>query len=117
MQSQFAKCLKVMTLALVLAFPATGWSNTVEETPSALAMTGDAFFVRPVMLVTTILGTAIFIVSSPFAALGGNIDESFEQLVEGPFETTFIRCLGCTVNGRKVSTTVKQVDNPKQETE
>ena len=117
MQSQFAKCLKVITLALVLAFPAVGWSstNTIEETPSALAMTGDAFFVRPVMLVTTVIGTVIFIVSSPFAALGGNIGESFEQLVEKPFETTFVRCLGCTVNGRKVSTTVKQVDQPKQE--
>jgi hypothetical protein len=100
-----------------LAFPATGWSstNTIEETPSALAMTGDAFFVRPVMLVTTVIGTVIFIVSSPFAALGGNIGESFEQLVGKPFETTFVRCLGCTVNGRKVSTTVKQVDQPKQE--
>lgn len=114
MQSQFATCLKVITLALVLAFPTTGWSNTVDETPSALAMTGDAFFVRPVMLVTTVIGTAIFIVSSPFAALGGNIGESFEQLVEKPFETTFVRCLGCTQNGRKVSTTVKQVDQPKQ---
>tara|TARA_R110001592_G_scaffold62142_4_gene189921 strand:- start:30141 stop:30500 length:360 start_codon:yes stop_codon:yes gene_type:complete len=119
MQLQFATCLKVITLALVLAFPATGWSNTntIEETPSALAMTGDAFFVRPVMMVVTVVGTAIFIVSSPFAALGGNIGESFEQLVEKPFETTFVRCLGCTVNGRKVSTTVKQVDQPKQEAE
>jgi len=118
MQSQFAKCLKVITLALVLAFPAIGWSNTntIEEKPSALAMTGDAFFVRPVMLVTTVIGTVIFIVSSPFSALGGNIGESFEQLVEKPFETTFVRCLGCTVNGRKVSTTVKQVDQPKDTT-
>lgn len=118
MQSQLTKCLKVITLALVLAFPATGWSDTstIDETPSALAMTGDAFFVRPVMLVTTVIGTAIFIVSSPFAALGGNIGESFEQLVANPFETTFVRCLGCTVNGRKVSTTVKQVDQPKKAT-
>ena len=115
MRSQFSKCLKVITLALVLAFPATGWSNTIEETPSALAMTGDAFFVRPVMLGVTVIGTAIFIISSPFAALGGNIGDSFEQLVEKPFETTFVRCLGCTVNGRKVSTTVKQVDQPKQD--
>lgn len=117
MCSKFTAMFKVITMAIVLAFPATGWSNTVEETPSALAMTGDAFFVRPVMLATTVIGTAIFIVSSPFAALGGNIGESFEQLVQKPFETTFVRCLGCTVNGRKVSTTVKQVDQPKQETE
>lgn len=115
MQSQFSNCLKIITLACVLAFPSMGWANTIEEKPSALAMTGDAFFVRPVMLVTTIVGTAIFIISSPFAALGGNVDESFEQLVENPFKTTFVRCLGCTVNGRKVSTTVKQVDQPKEQ--
>lgn len=115
MQSQFAKYLKVIMLACILALPSAGWANTIEEKPSALAMTGDALFVRPVMLVTTVVGAAIFIVSSPFAALGGNIDESFEQLVKNPFDTTFVRCLGCTVNGRKVSTTVKQVDDPKQE--
>ncbi len=114
MQSQFANYLKAVMLALVLALPTAGWANTIEEKPSALAMTGDAFFVRPVMLVTTIVGTAIFIISSPFAALGGNLDETFETLVESPFTTTFVRCLGCTVNGRKVSTTVKQVDQPKE---
>jgi len=114
MQLQFAKYLKAIMLALVLAVPTAGWANTIEEKPSALAMTGDALFVRPVMLVTTVIGSAIFIISSPFAALGGNIDESFEQLVKNPFDTTFVRCLGCTVNGRKVSTTVKQVDEPRQ---
>jgi hypothetical protein len=112
MQTTFANYLKAIMLALILAIPSAAWANTIEEKPSALAMSGDALFVRPVMLVTTIVGGAIFIISSPFAALGGNIDESFEQLVKNPFETTFVRCLGCTVNGRKVTTTVKQEDEP-----
>jgi hypothetical protein len=102
---------KVLTLSLILAIPATAWSNTIEETPSALAMTGDALFVRPVMIVTTLVGSVIFIVSSPFAALGGNIGESFTQLVGKPFNTSFVRCLGCTMNGRKVSAVVKQNDD------
>jgi len=88
--------------------PSTGWSSTIEETPSAIAMTGDALFVRPVMLVTTILGAGLFIVSSPFSALGGNVGEAWDVLVEGPFETTFVRCLGCTSNGRKAAHTVEQ---------
>ena len=71
-------------------------------------MTGDALFVRPVMLATTILGAGLFIVSSPFSALGGNVGEAWDVLVEGPFETTFVRCLGCTSNGRKATQTVEQ---------
>jgi len=114
MHSKMFTIFKAMLLAIVLAVPSMGWSNTIEEKPSALAMTGDALFVRPIMLVTTVVGGAIFLISSPFAALGGNISDSFDQLLGGPFETTFVRCLGCTMNGRKVNTVVKQVDQPKQ---
>jgi len=115
MYSKLFNICKVVILSLVLALPSIGWSATIEEKPSALAMTGDAIFVRPVMIVTTVIGGAIFLVSSPFAALGGNIGESFEQLVGKPFNTAFVRCLGCTMNGRKVSTVVKQVDEPKEQ--
>ena len=108
MYSRLIKALKVIMFSLVLAVPSTGWSNTIEETPSAVAMTGDAIFVRPIMIATTVLGAAIFIVSSPFSALGGNVEEAFDELVGKPFSTAFIRCLGCTMNGRKVSAIVKQ---------
>jgi len=99
-----------LALCVSLVIPTLAHANAVSETPSALAMTGDGIFVRPVMLATTILGAGIFIVTSPFSALGGNIGESFEVLVEGPFETTFIRCLGCSMNGRKASEVVEQED-------
>jgi len=110
MHSRLISLCKTLLLALVLVVPSTGWSNTVEEVPSPLSMTGDALFVRPVMIAVTVLGSAIFIVSSPFAALGGNIDETWDQLVVEPFKTTFVRCLGCTMNGRKVTTVVKQAE-------
>ena len=103
-----SKSLLATCLALLLSLPATGWSNTVEETPGAFEMTADTLFVRPVMFVTTLLGAGVFIVSSPFSALGGNIGESWEVLVEKPFETTFVRCLGCTMNGRKAAKGVEQ---------
>lgn len=108
MHSKMVKMLQMLALSLCLALPASGWSQTVEEKPSAMAMTGDALFVRPVMLVTTLLGAGVFLVSSPFSALGGNVGEAWEVLVEGPFETTFVRCLGCTMNGRKQTTVVEQ---------
>lgn len=108
MRASFSTLFKSILVAMVLTIPSLGWSNTVEETPSATAMTADAIFVRPVMLVTTVLGAGIFIVSSPFSLLGNNVDEAFDTLVKSPFETTFVRCLGCTKNGRKVSKVVVQ---------
>ena len=111
MHANVSKFIKILALCAFVAVPTTGWSRTIEEVPSAVAMTGDALFVRPVMLVTTLLGAGIFIISSPFSALGGNIGESWDVLVEGPFETTFVRCLGCTLNGKKSSAKVEQEEN------
>ncbi|TNC80313.1 MAG: hypothetical protein C9356_14520 [Oleiphilus sp.] len=110
MHFNLAKFIQMVALCACIMVPATGWSRTIEETPSALAMTGDAIVVRPVMLATTLIGAGIFIVSSPFSALGGNVGEAFDVLVKGPFETTFVRCLGCTMNGRKVSDVVEQTE-------
>ena len=114
MHTTLINLCKTLLLALVLVVPSTGWSNTVEEAPSPLAMTGDAIFVRPVMLAVTVVGAAVFIISSPFSALGGNMSEAWDQLVDGPFETTFVRCLGCTMNGRKADT-VAQMEEESQE--
>jgi hypothetical protein len=108
MHFEVSKYLQMVALCACILVPSTGWSSTIEETPSAIAMTGDVLFVRPVMLATTILGAGLFIVSSPFSALGGNVGEAWDVLVEGPFETTFVRCLGCTSNGRKATQTVEQ---------
>ena len=101
MHFEVSKYLQMVALCACILVPSTGWSSTI-------AMTGDALFVRPVMLATTILGAGLFIVSSPFSALGGNVGEAWDVLVEGPFETTFVRCLGCTSNGRKATQTVEQ---------
>ena len=57
-------------------------------------MTADICAARPVGLASTILGTATFIVASPFSALGGNLNQSFLKLVKEPFLYTFKRPLG-----------------------
>ena len=59
-----------------------------------VAVVADATVVRPLMLVTTALGTAAFIVTLPFSALGGNVSEAGEKLVVGPARSTFKRPLG-----------------------
>ncbi len=77
--------------------PAVG--DTYQQ-PTALAMTGDLVLARPALFVMTVVGTAVFVVSLPFSALGGNVGNSADTLVVRPGKATFVRCLGCR-NGRR----------------
>ncbi|SOB77572.1 hypothetical protein SAMN04488490_3394 [Marinobacter sp. LV10R510-11A] len=104
-----SRTLVATVAACLMAFSSLGYARAIDETPSALAMAGDAVFVRPVLLATTILGSAVYLVSLPFSLLGGNAEEAGEVLVVGPAKATFVRCLGCTKSGRKPET-VEQSD-------
>lgn len=91
----------IVSLALGLAsIPASAeqiTDNALEnERPSASAMLADAILARPMLLALTAAGTALFVISLPFSALGGNTAEASKTLVIGPAKTTFLRCLGCT---------------------
>ena len=70
------------------------------ERPSAGAMAIDLIVARPALLAVTVAGAAVFLVSLPFSAMGGNLQEAGDTLVRGPAAATFRRCLGC-VNGVK----------------
>lgn len=68
--------------------------STRTAPPSAGAMAFDALVVRPVSFVGTVLGSALFVASLPFSALGGNVGEAGHQLVVVPGKFTFDRPLG-----------------------
>lgn len=68
--------------------------------PSGGAMVVDALLARPLLAAATVGGAAVFLVSLPFSALGGNVDAAAETLVKTPAEATFRRCLGCEVSRR-----------------
>ena len=95
--SKFRSLLLALATAAMLSIsPAWGETQAEKEKPGLFAMTGDLLLARPLMLATTIVGSAVFIVSSPFAMLGGNLKDSAETLVYDPFKATFVRCLGCS---------------------
>ena len=102
-KSLSARCLKITALISMLLLSQWSWSqgnsSRLEENPTALAMTGDLIVVRPVMLVATVVGSALWLVSLPFSALGGNAMQAADTLVVGPAKATFMRCLGCTEDG------------------
>jgi len=58
------------------------------------AVTADAAVARPMGVVATVTGFALFLISSPFAAMGGNTSETWEALVAEPAIYTFRRPLG-----------------------
>lgn len=95
----------VVTVALV-AGPAGGSASAfqhtnrleyytpVEQEPTGGMMMWDALVMRPVGILGTAGGAVVWLVSYPFAALGGNTDESTQKLVSEPFSWTFSRPLG-----------------------
>lgn len=58
------------------------------------AMLPDLFIVRPVALVGTVLGAAVFLVALPFTVPTRTTGEAANVFVVSPFEYTFNRPLG-----------------------
>jgi hypothetical protein len=73
--------------------------TAVDESPNEWAMVGDLLVARPIGLVLTAGGAAVWLVSLPFTLLAGHAGEAAETLVLGPGENTFVRCLGCRNSG------------------
>ncbi len=69
-------------------------SKTVDNNVSAESMTADILVIRPLGIVASVVGSAIFIVSLPFSALGGNTKIACQKLVKDPAKFTFKRPLG-----------------------
>ncbi len=87
-----------LTLSCALSAPVFA---APEDAPTAMAMTGDLVIARPIGMVITVVGAVAFVVSLPFSAAGGNIEQAAETLVVGPARETFVRCLGCKTSGMR----------------
>lgn len=92
------KFLVILLIAAMMIMPLATTAFAAEyfevEEPSGGAMMFDLVVVRPVGIVATAVGCVFFVVSSPFSALGGNIDAAGEKLVKDPVAYTFKRPLG-----------------------
>lgn len=65
-----------------------------DETPTGEAMAFDLFIARPLGLVGTVAGTAIYIVALPFNLLTFNLAAPARKLILEPIDYTFVRPLG-----------------------
>ncbi|WP_277052635.1 multidrug transporter [Zestomonas thermotolerans] len=100
-----AAALALTTAAMALPLQAWAGHDGTDpmynvEAPPAFAMVGDLVVARPLLIGATLVGAAVFVVSLPFTALGGNIKEAGQALVSDPAREAFARCLGCTSTAR-----------------
>ena len=87
----------VLVAAMVLvpfATPVLAGTQASKDNSDAGAMAADFLFARPVGIVAIVAGSAIFVVSLPFSALGGNVKDASQKLVMDPVKFTFKRPLG-----------------------
>ncbi len=90
----------IVVITIIGLFAATVGTDAFAQSPAqegevkAGMMVVDAVLVRPLGLVSLVAGTAIFIVSLPFSALGRNVKASAKKMVVEPAKFTFVRPLG-----------------------
>lgn len=82
--------LVLSALMIVGAAPST----SAFDDHSFEAVAADVVVVRPVSFAATIIGTALFLVALPVAAISKSTSETAEALVVRPARMTFSRPLG-----------------------
>ncbi len=86
--------LAVSLMVIPFGSSAVAKSSEYPVDKSAEIMAADCALVRPLQFISLAAGTAFFIVSLPFSALGDNVGEAYQTMMVKPAKMTFIRPLG-----------------------
>ena len=79
-------------LMIILVTPARSFGS--DQSSSFEAVAADVILARPLWLVATVAGTALFIVTLPVAAMSKSVNKTGRTLVARPAQATFTRPLG-----------------------
>ena len=101
LRKRLGEVVKFTTLIAAAAFALTAMTaqadqyDGIDDTPSAMAMAADLVLVRPLGLVATVVGTALFVVQLPLSVVMGEPPaDPARKLVVEPAQFTFSRPLG-----------------------
>ncbi len=87
--------LGAVVAALLATSPLASAADSVRYDDASFGtMVVDAAVARPLGLGATVVGTAAWIVTLPFSALGGNVRAAAQKLIVEPARFTFVRPLG-----------------------
>jgi hypothetical protein len=84
----------VIVAMVIIPFASTALAQEQDGEADAGKMTIDLLLMRPFGILAVVLGSAAFVVSLPFSAMGGNIEPAYEKMVAAPASYTFKRPLG-----------------------
>jgi hypothetical protein len=85
---------KLITAVCALAILSMGANTASASSDDDLKVAADTLVVRPVCLAATVVGSALFVVSLPIAAISRSIKKTAHVLVVVPGKATFTRRLG-----------------------
>jgi hypothetical protein len=89
MKTKAITILCAAAMGLATATPALAGSQ-----PEPAVVAADAVIMRPLLLATTVAGSALFVAVLPFAAISRSIKSTAQALVVAPAKATFTRPLG-----------------------
>jgi hypothetical protein len=84
---------KIIISLMVCLFVLNSTAAFAAETDD-LMVTGDLVLARPLGIVATVIGSAVFFVSLPFTIPSGSVSHTGAVMVGEPFNFTFRRPLG-----------------------
>lgn len=87
-------CCAAALILLPLGSAALGESDSASDDLKAEKMAIDVAIIRPLGIVASVAGCAIYLVSLPFSIPGGNADKVWETTVIEPVKFTFDRPVG-----------------------
>ena len=94
-QSPRNALVSAVTTALLATAPLANAADSARYDDASFGtMVVDAAVARPLGLGATVVGTAAWIVTLPFSALGGNVRAAAQKLIVEPARFTFVRPLG-----------------------
>lgn len=98
------RALAAFICAALVGGVSPAWAEESSSSSDGVSMVADLLLVRPISLVGSALGAAVFLVSLPFTLTTQSTDEAARELVGKPLEYTFYRPLGdfdhCGANRR-----------------
>ena len=85
---------KLATTVCVLAIGLGSVTSSSAGQSGPMEMAADAIIVRPACIVATVVGSAVFVVSLPFAVPAKSVKKAASALVVKPANAAFTRPLG-----------------------
>ena len=75
------------------------YESRYDQEPDGAEMLADVVLVRPATFIASAVGAVGWVISLPFTALGGNVEEAGEVLVKEPMRYTILRPVGYMEEG------------------